>query len=356
MSNCEICKLNFPVGSEVYWNPNSHKIRCSVDLNGLPHTFNQNKEFELAGIRARTKGLRLFENRKANVFEKNPKWSPVRDIRLFILEIGPDSLNWLKGQTGELETSNILRDYIDGETSYLLNDRKLPKSSGNIDHLAINSSGVFVIDAKNWTGKIESKNMKSKNGGFLVLKINNYRNSTAIKSIQKQVLSVQNSMDQLPKPLEVFGIISFLENAKSTFNFAPVSDRIMCVSSKDLIHALIGKNNYSKYEVLQALKVLDRTFVSVSNLNHDLSTTNFDSRFDEIRGLFFLFIPFSFVLALINTNSWIYFSELFLVFVPLSIFVGFKIFLRSRRMQQFLAASICGSIALGSGLIINTII
>ena len=37
----------------------------------------------------------------------------------------------------------------------LLHDRQLPGSRANIDHIAIAASGVYVIDAKRYKGKIE---------------------------------------------------------------------------------------------------------------------------------------------------------------------------------------------------------
>ena len=37
----------------------------------------------------------------------------------------------------------------------MLHDRRLPGSRANIDHLAVAASGVHVIDAKRYTGKVE---------------------------------------------------------------------------------------------------------------------------------------------------------------------------------------------------------
>jgi hypothetical protein len=37
----------------------------------------------------------------------------------------------------------------------LLHDRRMPGGRGNIDHLAIAPTGVFVIDAKAWHGKVK---------------------------------------------------------------------------------------------------------------------------------------------------------------------------------------------------------
>jgi len=42
-----------------------------------------------------------------------------------------------------------------GDRAVLLHDRKVPKTRGNIDHIAIAGSGVWVIDANTYKGKLE---------------------------------------------------------------------------------------------------------------------------------------------------------------------------------------------------------
>ena len=42
-----------------------------------------------------------------------------------------------------------------------MHDRKDPHSAGNIDHLAVATSGVWVIDAKNLSGTVEFRNKGS---------------------------------------------------------------------------------------------------------------------------------------------------------------------------------------------------
>jgi Nuclease-related domain len=45
------------------------------------------------------------------------------------------------------------RDLINSET--ILNDRQVPGGVGNIDHVVVASSGVWVIDTKYWEGGVE---------------------------------------------------------------------------------------------------------------------------------------------------------------------------------------------------------
>jgi hypothetical protein len=65
--------------------------------------------------------------------------------------------NWRKGAIGEYRMDACLqRELTNGEV--ILNDRRVPGGLGNIDHIVVAASGVWVIDAKNWKGKIDYKN------------------------------------------------------------------------------------------------------------------------------------------------------------------------------------------------------
>jgi len=41
----------------------------------------------------------------------------------------------------------------------MLHDRRIPGSRANIDHVAITPGGVFVIDAKHYSGQVEKRNL-----------------------------------------------------------------------------------------------------------------------------------------------------------------------------------------------------
>lgn len=57
-----------------------------------------------------------------------------------------------KGNIGEERIAALL-DTLDGAGWTVLNDRyKSPSSPANLDHVVVGPPGVFVIDAKNWTG------------------------------------------------------------------------------------------------------------------------------------------------------------------------------------------------------------
>jgi hypothetical protein len=61
---------------------------------------------------------------------------------------------WARGAEGEAKLARKLERWTAGHGVALLHDRRMPRSRANIDHLAIGPSGVTVIDAKRYTGRI----------------------------------------------------------------------------------------------------------------------------------------------------------------------------------------------------------
>jgi hypothetical protein len=61
---------------------------------------------------------------------------------------------WARGAEGEVALARKLENWTADHGVVLLHDRRLPASRGNIDHIAIGPSGVTVIDAKRYRGRI----------------------------------------------------------------------------------------------------------------------------------------------------------------------------------------------------------
>jgi hypothetical protein len=66
---------------------------------------------------------------------------------------GNGDRNWRKGAIGEFRLDAYLhRELTSGEI--ILSDRSIPGGRGNVDHVVIAPSGIWVIDAKLWSGTI----------------------------------------------------------------------------------------------------------------------------------------------------------------------------------------------------------
>ena len=65
------------------------------------------------------------------------------------------------------------------DIAVVLHDRKVPNTRGNIDHLVIAPNGIWIIDAKNYSGKVERRDV----GGWFSVDVRLYvdnRNQTKL--------------------------------------------------------------------------------------------------------------------------------------------------------------------------------
>ena len=81
--------------------------------------------------------------------------------------------SWQKGLEGE----NLVSDYLNTlpKNYFVYNDVKLPGKGGNIDHIVIGPTGIYVIETKNYSGKYRIKGNQwtyYKNGYPKVIKNN----------------------------------------------------------------------------------------------------------------------------------------------------------------------------------------
>jgi hypothetical protein len=79
-----------------------------------------------------------------------------------------------------------------GGSVFLLHDRGLPGSRANIDHLAVTPTGVWVIDAKKYKGKVEIRRPLF---GDARLIVNRRDRSKLADGLAKQVAAVKAVVD-----------------------------------------------------------------------------------------------------------------------------------------------------------------
>jgi hypothetical protein len=65
-----------------------------------------------------------------------------------------DTIAWRRGSAGERRTARLL-DQLERQGWAVLHDLAVPRSQTNIDHLAIGPGGVFVIDSKQYRGRLQ---------------------------------------------------------------------------------------------------------------------------------------------------------------------------------------------------------
>ena len=65
-----------------------------------------------------------------------------------------DACAWRQGAAGERRTARLL-DHLERHGWAILHDLAVPSSQANLDHLAIGPGGVFVIDSKQYSGRLQ---------------------------------------------------------------------------------------------------------------------------------------------------------------------------------------------------------
>ena len=66
----------------------------------------------------------------------------------------PDAVAWRRGSAGERRTAQLL-DPLERHGWAVLHDLAVPRSRANIDHLVIGPGGVFVVDSKQYRGRLQ---------------------------------------------------------------------------------------------------------------------------------------------------------------------------------------------------------
>ena len=89
----------------------------------------------------------------------------------------------------------------------MLHDRRMPNGRANIDHIAVAASGVYVIDAKRYHGKIEVLNPLF---GAPKLKIAGRDRTKLVDGLGKQVAVVREVLSAVAPDAPVRGCMCFL--------------------------------------------------------------------------------------------------------------------------------------------------
>jgi hypothetical protein len=163
-----------------------------------------------AGASARREHERRHANREKRVREKHPR---VGGLMLALGDAPTHETVWARGAGGEEHVAKFLAKYLNADV-VLLHDRGIPRSRANIDHIAIASSGVWVIDSKRYKGKVAVSNPLF---GQAKLTINGRDKSKLIDGLAKQVELVKGVTAELAPAVTVHGALCFVDSDLPTF-------------------------------------------------------------------------------------------------------------------------------------------
>ncbi len=149
----------------------------------------------IGGISAR----REYERRAAKHNERiEEKWGTGRvgKIAKFFTQEPQSIAAWAKGADGEGKIAKCLDRDLD-DVATMLHDRKVPRTRGNIDHLVIAPTGVWIIDAKNYSGKVECRDIGNWRSDEQRLYVGGRNQTTLLSGMGWQADAVQESIDAI---------------------------------------------------------------------------------------------------------------------------------------------------------------
>lgn len=167
---CLRCGTDLAAGTAAYWDAEAKTVTC-LECHGSEQPAGEveppevaRDEVELAEASPLDRGSpgASARRRYEKLHDKRDKEARARfGRRLGGLYLGltnePQStVAWAQGARGERLLGEFLESLHDDATVVVLHDRRIPGSRANIDHIAVTrSGGVWAIDAKNYTGKVQ---------------------------------------------------------------------------------------------------------------------------------------------------------------------------------------------------------
>jgi len=251
---CLKCSTSLPAGVDAFWDPQQKTVTCLSCANGQPPD-----PFAVPEISSSNPGasaLQEYERRSARREAQVRSDHPVLGGLILAATTEPNSTTaWAKGAQGERRLGAML----DGLSNvWVLHDRRLPRSKANIDHLVVAASGVWVIDAKEYKGRIERRSTGFMGAGPSRLFVGGRDRSKLIDGVRRQVDAVEQALAD--PHVRVSGALCFVEGDRPLLSQSFVVDGVAVHYPKSLRKVLGRDGPLSRSARSDLVGVLDAKF------------------------------------------------------------------------------------------------
>jgi hypothetical protein len=207
---CAHCGTELAAGTRAHWDADARAVTCLSCL--VPPTCpapaptparQQPIDRGVAGASA----LREHERRKHNREQRTRQaHTHIGGLLLALRDEPQHEFAFLRGARGEAAVAGSLEARTSGGPTVLLHDRRMPRGRGNIDHLAISPNGIFVIDAKDWKGKVS---VSTPLFGKAKLLIDGRDRTKLVDGLDRQVAAIENALGDAAGSWLIQGVFCF---------------------------------------------------------------------------------------------------------------------------------------------------
>lgn len=203
-TTCAQCGRALAPNTNAWWDAGAKAASCERCRPQAP----ADARVGVAGGSAMRTAASKRARREAHVRAAHPH---IGGFLLAVTDEPQDIKNWEKGGVGEQKLGAGL-DGLAAKGVLTLHDRLRPGGGqANIDHVAIGPSGVWVIDAKRYTGQVRTKDV----GGWLRRDVRLFvgrRDCTKLlEGVQKQVDAVRRTLGDEWADVPVRSMLCFVD-------------------------------------------------------------------------------------------------------------------------------------------------
>jgi len=227
---CASCDVALAVGTTAYWFPSERHTKCvpCVETDrGAQALPAQTNDVATSASEAGRSARAVYErrsdrerHRQEQAVANDAAWR--QQVKSTHRVLGPvvtaftpkpvvaetrSTTAWKVGAEGEARVGEVLRDVAGIE---VLHDRRWPGTrSANIDHIVVAPSGVFVIDAKKYQGKLEIVDKGSWLRSDWRLYVNGRNQTKLVEGVAAQAEAVRGALDGVGAA-PVSGVLCFI--------------------------------------------------------------------------------------------------------------------------------------------------
>ena len=260
---CSVCGSELPQGTLAWWDSEDRAVTCETCHLGLDATTIEVESASInmepvppipeveTGVAGRS-ALEEFEKRHdAREARIDSKFGRLAGVVKFLTDDPQSITAWKKGSVGERKLAASLEQSL-GDRVILLHDRQVPKTRGNIDLLVIAGSGIWVVDAKNYSGLVQQRDV----GGLFKVDNRLYvgrRDCTKlVDGLDWQVRAVLKALE--PQEVSVSSAVCFTDAEWKLFA-KPFTLRGLFVSGPNALARKISEITLISNEQIQSIAV-----------------------------------------------------------------------------------------------------
>jgi hypothetical protein len=202
--------MSLPSGTRAWWDREAKQATCMTCAQG--------RVADIAGASAAAEGERRVARRVQRV---NARYGPAAAAVAEHMAERDMSASWGKGSKGESRLAAFVAREV-GEAVIALHDRQVPGTRGNIDHIFVAPSGVWVVDAKALKGALDRRNAGTAWRPRNELYVGGRKRTALAKGVDKQVECVLTALrlePKIKKGTPVHGALCLVESEWGLLDF-----------------------------------------------------------------------------------------------------------------------------------------